>query len=38
MMKILSKNGNELIFLGMDADVANKGDYLLIDDFKNREK
>ncbi len=38
MMKILSKSGNELIFLGMDSDVANKGDYLLIDDCKNERK
>ena len=31
-MKILSKNGNELLLLAMKEDVASKGDYLLIED------
>jgi hypothetical protein len=34
-MKILSKNGNELLLLAMKEDSAAKGDYLLIDD-RNR--
>lgn len=34
-MKILSKNGNELLLLAMSEDSASKGDYLLIED-KNR--
>src|SRR5262245_37592621 len=34
-MKILSKNGNELLLLAMKDDVASKGDYLLIED-RNR--
>jgi uncharacterized protein len=31
-MKILSKNGNELLLLAMKEDSASKGDYLLIED------
>jgi uncharacterized protein len=31
-MKILSKNGNELLLLAMEEDAAAKGDYLLIED------
>ena len=31
-MKILSKNGNELLLLAMKEDSATKGDYLLIED------
>ena len=31
-MKILSKNGNELIMIAMQTDTASKGDYLLIED------
>lgn len=31
-MKILSKNGNELLLLAMKEDAASKGDYLLIED------
>jgi hypothetical protein len=34
-MKILSKNGNELLLLAMKEDSAGKGDYLLIED-RNR--
>lgn len=34
-MKILSKNGNELLLLAMNEDSASKGDYLLIQD-RNR--
>ena len=34
-MKILSKNGNELLLLAMKEDSAAKGDYLLIED-RNR--
>lgn len=35
-MKILSKNGNELLLLAMKDDSAAKGDYLLIEDGKSR--
>jgi len=35
-MKILSKNGNELLLLAMKDDFASKGDYLLIDDNKSK--
>ncbi len=35
-MKILSKNGNELLLLAMNEDVASKGDYLLIEDKSKR--
>ena len=31
-MKILSKNGNELLLLAMKEDSAAKGDYMLIED------
>lgn len=37
-MKILSKNGNELIMLAMKTDIATKGDYLLIEDEKSNKK
>jgi hypothetical protein len=35
-MKILSKNGNELVMLAMKTDTACKGDYLLIEDQRGR--
>ncbi len=35
-MKILSKNGNELLLLAMKEDFASKGDYLLIEDSKSK--
>ena len=35
-MKILSKNGNELLLLAMKDDSAAKGEYLLIEDGKSR--
>ena len=31
-MKILSKDGNELLLLAMKEDSASKGDYLLVED------
>lgn len=34
-MKILSKNGNELLLLAMNEDSASKGEYLLIEDKKS---
>ncbi|MFL6318570.1 MAG: ATP-binding protein [Nitrososphaeraceae archaeon] len=37
-MKILSKNGNELIMLAMKTDIASKGDYLIIEDEKSKRK
>ncbi|MFL6422061.1 MAG: ATP-binding protein [Nitrososphaeraceae archaeon] len=37
-MKILSKNGNELIMLAMKTDTASKGDYLIIEDEKSKRK
>ena len=37
-MKILSKNGNELIMLAMKSDIASKGDYLIIEDEKSKRK
>src|SRR6187200_985181 len=37
-MKILSKNGNELVMLAMISDTAIKGDYLLIEDEKSKRK
>jgi len=37
-MKILSKNGNELVMLAMKTEVASKGDYLIIEDEKARRK
>jgi DNA helicase HerA-like ATPase len=33
-MNILSKNGNELVLLGMENEIIHKGDYLLVDDKK----
>ena len=37
-MKILSKNGNELIMIAMQTDTASKGDYLLIEDENSKRK
>jgi hypothetical protein len=37
-MKILSKNGNELVMLAMKTDTASKGDYLMIEDEKSKRK
>ena len=37
-MKILSKNGNEIVMLAMITDTAGKGDYLLIEDEKSNRK
>ena len=37
-MKILSKNGNEIVMLAMITDTAGKGDYLLIEDEKSKRK
>jgi hypothetical protein len=37
-MKILSKNGNELVMLAMKTEIASKGDYLIIEDEKARRK
>jgi uncharacterized protein len=37
-MNILSKNGNELVLLGMKTETVHKGDYLLIDDQKLNRK
>ena len=37
-MKILSKNGNELVMLAMKTDTACKGDYLLIEDERSKRK
>src|SRR3954453_2878845 len=37
-MKILSKNGNELVMLAIISDTAIKGDYLLIEDEKSKRK
>ena len=37
-MKILSKNGNEIVMLAMKTDTASKGDYLLIEDEKSKRK
>jgi hypothetical protein len=33
-LNILSKNGNELVLLGMKNEIIHKGDYLLVDDKK----
>jgi uncharacterized protein len=33
-LNILSKNGNELVLLGMKDEIIHKGDYLLVDDKK----
>ena len=35
-MKILSKNGNELLLLALNEDFASKGEYLLIEDNKSK--
>jgi uncharacterized protein len=37
-MNILSKNGNELVLLGMNNEIIRKGDYLVVDDKKLRRK
>jgi hypothetical protein len=37
-MKILSKNGNEIIMIAMQTDTASKGDYLLIEDENSKRK
>lgn len=37
-MNILSKNGNELVLLGVNNEMIHKGDYLLIDDQKLNRK
>src|SRR5919201_1063690 len=37
-MKILSKNGTELVMLAMKTDTASKGDYLMIEDEKSKRK
>lgn len=37
-MRILSKNGNELVLLALNNDVVQKGDYLEVDDEKNCRK
>lgn len=37
-MRILTKNGNELILLALNSEVVQKGDYLLIDDEKHSRK
>ncbi|HZI69661.1 MAG TPA: hypothetical protein VFD60_00725, partial [Nitrososphaeraceae archaeon] len=37
-MKILSKNGNELVMLAMKTEIASKGDYLIIEDVKTNRK
>jgi uncharacterized protein len=37
-MKILSKNGDEIILLAVTNDFANKGDYFIIEDFNINKK
>ncbi len=37
-MKILSKNGDEIILLAVTNDFANKGDYFIIEDFTINKK
>src|SRR5437868_15200462 len=37
-MKILSKNGNELVMLAIKTEIASKGDYLIIEDVKTNRK
>jgi hypothetical protein len=37
-MKILSKNGTNLLMLAMKTDTAYKGDYLIIEDERSERK
>ena len=37
-MKILSKNGDEIILLAITNDFANKGDYFIIEDLNINKK
>lgn len=37
-MRILSKEGNELVLLSIIDDAVEKGDYILIEDIKNKRK
>src|SRR5690242_2307404 len=37
-MKILSKNGDEIILLAVTSDSVNKGDYFVVEDFNVNKK
>src|SRR5215510_4575667 len=37
-MRILSKNGNDLVLLAMNNEVVHKGDYLVVDDQKLNQR
>ena len=37
-MRILSKEGNELVLLSITDDAVEKGDYVLIEDIKSKRK
>ena len=37
-MKILSKNGDEILLLAVTNDFANKGDYFIIEDIVTNKK